>query len=90
MLDVIQTRMRKQKKSACFVIKQPHQFSWTRKNTKYVANKDMLTMYKKVANMSPVMEGAEFFHNTSVKPRWAKKMVVVGKIGRHVFYKRRD
>ncbi len=32
--------------------------------------------------------GALFYHNTSVRPRWSKKLVRTAKIGSHIFYRR--
>ena len=32
-------------------------------------------------------EGALFYHNTSVRPRWARKMVRTARIGSHIFYR---
>lgn len=32
-------------------------------------------------------EGALFYHNTSVRPRWARKMVRTTRIGSHIFYR---
>jgi spore germination cell wall hydrolase CwlJ-like protein len=36
-----------------------------------------------------VARGATFYHASYVKPRWAKRMVRVAKIGTHIFYKPR-
>ena len=87
-LDVIQNRMQKQNKTACFVIKQPKQFSWHKRGMKLHATKEMLTEFYKVDKMAPVYKNAEFFHNTSVKPSW-KGLRRVGKIGGHIFYERK-
>lgn len=32
--------------------------------------------------------GAMFYHNTSVSPRWSKKLVRTARIGSHIFYRR--
>lgn len=32
--------------------------------------------------------GALYYHNTTVSPRWSRKLVRTGKIGRHIFYRR--
>lgn len=87
-LDVIQTRMRKQNKTACLIIKQPKQFSWHRRGMKLHATKEMLTTFYIVDRMKPVYKNSEFFHNTSVKPNW-RGLKRVGRIGRHIFYERK-
>lgn len=87
-LDVIQTRMRKQNKTACQIIKQPKQFSWHKRGMKLHATKDMLTTFYRIDKMAPVYKNAEFFHNTSVKPNW-KGLKRIGKIGGHIFYERK-
>lgn len=33
-----------------------------------------------------LVEGATHFHHRSVRPSWASKLVVVGRIGNHIFY----
>lgn len=87
-LDVIQTRMRKQQKSACLIIKQPKQLSWVTRKTRLHATKEMLTTFYKIDKMAPVYKNAEFFHNTSVHPNW-KGLRRIGKIGGHIFYERK-
>ncbi len=83
-LDVIQQRMKEKHKTACQVIKEPGQFSWSTENIS--PTKKQLTRYKFVASIPPVVKGARYFHNTSVSPKWARKMKVKAKIGRHYFY----
>ena len=84
--DVITTRMKDSKKSACQVIKEPNQFSWVNSQSTIKATKEQLTTYKFVSKMKPVVEGARYFHNKNVKPSWAKKMKVKLKIKNHYFY----
>lgn len=85
-LDVLKTRMSESGKTACQVIKEPNQFSWVTKDTKFVATKEQLTTYRFVSKMKPVVEGAKYFHNTSMKPSWTRKMKPKLKIRRHIFY----
>lgn len=85
-MDTIVTRMKSSGKSACQVIKEPNQFSWVTKDIKFTATKEQLTTYRLVSKMKPVVEGARYFHNKSVKPSWAKKMRVKLKIKNHYFY----
>ncbi len=84
-VDVIQERMKEKHKTACQVIKEPGQFSWSTENIS--PTKKQLTRYKFVASIPPVVKGARYFHNTSVSPKWARKMKVKAKIGRHYFIK---
>ena len=86
-LDVIQTRMHESGKTACQVIKEPNQFSWVTKDTKFVATKEQLTTYRFVAKMLPVVKGATHFHTSYSNPKWRKHMKFVGRIKHHLFYK---
>lgn len=85
-LDVLQTRMNESGKTACQIIKEPNQFSWVTKDTKFVATKEQLTTYRFVSKMPPVAKGAKYFHRKDIKPSWAKKMKPRLKIKAHVFY----
>lgn len=86
-LDVIQTRMKESGKTACQVILQPNQFSWTKDIEAFPSpSKKELTTYRFVSKMKPVVEGAKYFHRKDIKPSWAKKMKPKLKIREHVFY----
>lgn len=85
-MDTIITRMKASGKSACQVIKEPNQFSWVNSQRPIKATKEQLTTYRFVSKMKPVVEGARYFHNKSVKPAWVKKMRVKLKIKNHYFY----
>lgn len=86
-LDVIQTRMKESGKTACQVILQPNQFSWTKDIETFPSpSKKELTTYRFVSKMKPVVEGAKYFHRKDIKPSWAKKMKPKLKIKSHVFY----
>lgn len=43
-------------------------------------------IYRGLYKKNPV-KGATHFHTTKVKPKWAKKMTRIAKIGDHIFYK---
>ena len=88
-LDVIQTRMHESGKTACQVIKEPNQFSWVTKDTKFVATKEQLTTYRFVSKMPPVVKGATHFHTSYSNPKWRKHMKFVGRIKHHLFYSER-
>lgn len=86
-LDVIQTRMKESGKTACQVILQPNQFSWTKGIETFPSpSKKELTTYMFVSKMKPVVEGAKYFHSKDIKPSWAKRMKPRMKIKDHIFY----
>ena len=85
--DTIISRMKGSGKTACQVILQPNQFSWTKDIETFPSpSKKELTTYRFVAKMKPVVEGAKYFHRKDIKPSWAKKMKSKLKIKSHVFY----
>ena len=85
--DTIITRMKESGKTACQVIMQPNQFSWTKDIEIFPhPSKKELTTYRFVSKMKPVVEGATHFHNLKVKPSWARKMKPKLKIKSHIFY----
>lgn len=85
--DTIISRMKASGKTACQVIMQPNQFSWTKDIDKFPSpSKKELTTYRFVSKMKPVVEGATHFHNLKVKPSWSKKMKPKLKIESHIFY----
>ena len=76
------------------VIHQPHQFSYLKDKHKQAppTNNDWITA-RKIAHgiisgtiSNPVGE-ATHYHAARVKPRWAKKLEPVAKIGHHIFYR---
>lgn len=77
--------------SVCKVVYQKGQFSWT--NSVY-AVKDYNTWIisfkaAKIAMENPnIIEGfrATHYHNLTVNPPWAKKLVKVTRINNHIFY----
>ncbi len=38
----------------------------------------------------PELEEALFYHADYVRPKWAKKMIRIEKIGAHIFYRERE
>lgn len=85
--DTIISRMKASGKTACQVIMQPNQFSWTKDIETFPSpSKKELTTYQFVSKMKPVVEGATHFHNLKVKPSWSKKMKPRLKIKQHIFY----
>ncbi len=75
----------------CKVVYQKNQFSWTKKPHKLIYN-EAWTQALSIAETA-IEDGvalpnfnALYFHNYSVKPKWAKKKRKVAKIGSHSFY----
>ena len=86
----------------CKVVYQPKQFSWTSKSKKNQQIKlknnidkqsyslvQLATQLSIAAEMMQIdfMNGATYYHTTSVNPTWGRKMEVVGVIGDHIFKK---
>ena len=70
----------------CKAVYAPYQFSWT-KGYKKKPNPEVYERAAKAAYMSlwyhkPVY----YFHSKYIKPEWAKKKIIVAKVGNHVFY----
>ena len=86
----------------CKVVYQSKQFSWTSKSKKNQQIKlknsidrqsyslvQLATQLSIAAEMMQIdfMNGATYYHTTSVNPTWGRKMEVVGVIGDHIFKK---
>ena len=85
--QVIKNRMRKENKTACSVIKEPSQFSFVTKRTNWSATKPMLKKLSVAKNHPKVIgENVLWYHNTSVNPRWNRKLKLVKKIDGHRYY----
>jgi len=97
------TRVKGRPKTVCGVVYQGShrkwrfQFSFACDGRSDVArNKKAWTRSKRIAAAAlgargkaktKVVRGATFYHARYVKPRWAKRMVVVARIGSHIFYR---
>lgn len=84
-LDTLETRIHMNNSSCIKEVSLPGQWSWYKKGISLKATQKQLTDYKRVVRMGSVVR-ATHFHLTSVKPKWAKKMKFVKKIGKHLFY----
>lgn len=88
-LDTLETRIKKNNSSCVKEISRKGQWSWypshVKKGLSLKATQKQLTTYNKIVNMKSVVR-ATHFHLTSIKPKWAKKMKFVKKIGKHLFY----
>ena len=91
--------------NVCAVIMEPKQFSWTslpkhKRQIKLKNNIDIqsYTLVQLATHLSiaterlqiDFMNGATYYHTTSVNPVWGRKMKVVGVIGDHIFKKDKE
>lgn len=88
-LDVVLTRMKQRKQTACEVVEEPAQFSGYHQGVFKKISQEMLTTYDVVSKMSPVAANAEYFHATYVAPAWKTSMKRIKQVGNHIFYKAR-
>jgi spore germination cell wall hydrolase CwlJ-like protein len=78
-------------KTICKVVYANKQFSWTEQGLKV---KGGAAWQEAQALAKGILQGyvlvpttnALYFHNTQVKPKWAKTKTIVAKIGNHIFY----
>lgn len=97
-VHVTLNRSKKEDKPIHKVIKSKGQFSWT-KNKKNLKKKpwihDKETFFRcsintiKALNNKDITNGAIYFHDKSVKPRWTKSMIVTKRTNKFIFYKER-
>lgn len=80
----------------CEVVKQEGQFSWYKKNKRYVVEEEeawrkalILAQAVKVRAIPSKYEKAMFFHAKYVRPSWARKKVLAGVEDGHKFYNER-
>lgn len=80
----------------CDVVYKRKQFSWTN-SVKHVRRKmtDNYDTVHRVASAAvagvivDITSGATHYHTTSVKPKWAKTLDKTGRIGQHIFYRKK-
>ena len=90
---VTMNRAEQDEHNVCKVVYAPGQFSWTKQKNLAKPNKSDLEAAKELAALvisgetKDPTNGATYFHNTTVNPRWktVKKTV---QIGNHIFYKK--
>jgi len=86
-LQVVENRMRIQGKNACAIVKQRKQFSFVTKDMSWKATRKQLQYLLKLYEMEDVVtDKTTYFHNVSVKPKWAKQKKFVKQIFKHKFY----
>jgi spore germination cell wall hydrolase CwlJ-like protein len=80
----------------CKVIHAPSQFSWTREKPKALVkiNRNAWNEAREVAKRVLLegerlrsIEGAMFYHTNAISTNWDKDMIVVARLGNHIFYK---
>ncbi len=81
-LDVIYYRMQKDSMTACRVIRKPGAFSWVSTHVNWKPTKNMLTRFRIVDSMEPVLTEIYYFNN---KP-FRRIGRFCCKIGKHFFY----
>jgi len=80
----------------CRAVYAPSQFSWTHQDVRKASGpawRDAqrvarVMLLAEMASLPPFANGADHFHAKSVKPHWARSMVLVAEIGNHYFYRR--
>lgn len=91
-MQVVKNRAKIRQLTICKVISEHHQFSWYGKKPIKKLTKSFKQLLQELEQMDEVFDGVaiEYFHNTSVKPAWAKKLHYVGRVNKHKFYKRME
>jgi spore germination cell wall hydrolase CwlJ-like protein len=79
-------------KSICETVYDKGQFSWSSSKTiindkKSWKDCENLATYVYVGLIWDNTGGALFFHEPKIKPKWSKRLVKVGRIGAHMFYR---
>ena len=85
-LTVLENRISAHHSSCIKEISKAGQWSFYSKDGTFKADKKQLTRYSIVRRMAPLFPEATHFHATHVKPKWARKMRYLGKVGHHYFY----
>lgn len=82
---VIYNRAEQRGITPCQVVRQPFQFA----RGGYIANNSAWRMAQRVSENPgrDITNGATYFHNLSVRPRWSYNMTVTFRFGNHIFYR---
>lgn len=90
-LQVLNNRIAANHSSCVKEISKAGQWSFYSKYVTFKVDKKQLTQYSEVIKLAPLFPEASHFHNQRVRPKWARKMKYLGKVGHHYFYTfRRD
>jgi len=96
--DVVLNRVESKKypNEICDVVTQSYQFSWFNDLEEVIEpdrdNDLYYEIYKRCRNMiynnhrRGSSNGSLFYHHTSIKPHWSKKMIAKLTVGNHIFY----
>lgn len=84
--DVVINRMRSKSATACEVVYEPSQFSWTKQGHVPISKKMLDTLVFVEQHKRVLPRDAMWFHSVSVNPAWSAKMKVVARIDGQVFY----
>jgi hypothetical protein len=83
-VHVILNRAKERGVSTCIIVKERNQFATKGKIVEWdrwqIAKKIVLQPGKDITN------GATFFHNLTVKPRWSYTLKITYRVGGHIFY----
>ena len=83
-VHVILNRAKERGVSTCIIVKERNQFATRGKIVEWdrwqIAKKIVLQPGKDITN------GATFFHNLTVKPRWSYTLKITYRVGGHIFY----
>ena len=76
-LDVLQHRMRKKRKTCKAVVSEPHQFSWYNRNIRMKVDRKHLQSFREAATLRPVLKSCSEWFHSGAKPYWAKRKKLV-------------
>jgi len=83
-VHVILNRAKERGVSTCIIVKERNQFATKGRIVEWdrwqIAKKIVLQPGKDITN------GATFFHNLTVKPRWSYTLKITYRVGGHIFY----
>lgn len=96
--QVVLRRAGHDERKVCAVIRKPAQFSWVSRRPgkirdmaawqKAVAAAKVAMIWSKGANVVDYSNGADHYHASHVKPKWARVYRKTAAIGEHIFYRR--
>lgn len=90
---VVRNRMERSGKSACEVVFEPRQFSWTARRVGAPREADAWRRAQELAllvmedQIVDITRGATHFHETTIRPTWSRRAKQSVRIGAHVFHR---
>ncbi len=85
-LQVLNNRIVANHSSCIKEISKAGQWSFYSKYVTFKADRKQLTQYIEVIKLAPLFPETSHFHNQRVRPKWTRKMKLLGKVGHHYFY----